>query len=1196
MYRIRNGIKSKVDLVIEILKKNSTFTLIFFIAFIVGVLVIPRIFAEEQPIGNVEIFSKEADYEKKEPGAWKVDKSAKWVAKGEAEITFDVDSVLDSYTDYTDLLLVLDTSGSMNDDKLNSLKNSTREMINKLLSTDKNKIGLITFNDDATLLSDFTSDHECLVSQINSISAKGSTNYYRALVKVNEALEKYEVRDGRKCVVLFLTDGYSNVDTPSEEFYYTYLKKKYPFVTINGIQYAMGTTVLQPLKKISDNQFIANINDVSEKLFKALLATAFFEKFEIVDYIDTDNFYITDENNINVDFGSFDFDRDNQKIVWNLNNLILGSTAQMKIKVKLKDELLEAGGVYSTNKEVVVKSKMNSLEEIVKSDASPLLTDNYKIIYDVNVPKGCIVKKIEDENASVLSVVSLTDELLECAGYDFKGWDIINDNVRMAGNNHFVMPESDVILRGSWGQTDISTSMSGEVYSYEPATLEKVTTHEEEVYIGCGEWEWQTFYDSTLHQYASSITKVVFLDELQEINGAIDILDVSEEKNRGILAYIVPNADDADMYTAYIEADGKVIANKNSFGLFANFFRLKSIEGFENVDTTGVTDMSYMFYNCSDLLTLDLSEKLDVSSVTDMKYMFNSCSLLTSLNLGNNFDTANVVNMSNMFSNCSSLINLDLGDMFDTSHVTGMRYMFSYCSDLRNIVLGEKFDTSKVIDMSEMFRLCSSLISLNLGDKFDTSNVTSMGSMFGWCHSLKTLDLGNKFNTSNITDMNNLFDECYSLTTLNLGPQFDTSKVTNMTGMFYECKKLEHLDLGKLFDTSSVTSMASMFYYCTSLFTLDLGDNFDTSKVTDMSWMFFNCEVLTSLDLGDKFDTSNVVNMEATFRWCKKLTILDLGDKFDTSSVRNMELLFSSCPALEVLNLGDKFDTSKVTDMRAMFAGLSSITSLDLSKFNTSNVENMEQLFSGMSKLGYLNLTGWNTSKVYNMSYMFSNTNFSIEQLNDIFKNLNTSNAIKMNGMFSMNSFDTFYLPTLDTSSVTDMSYMFGGCSNLVTINLENFDTSKVKNMYSMFRECSNIENLDLTDFDTSSVTNMSYMFYECRNLKAIDLTSCDTSNVEDMEAMFRECRALSELDLSHFDISKVTEMYGMFYNCENLSTTIMISYSLSSYSLMFSGAASNSGAKIIVNYTDKTIDIVDDIIATKGSKSNVVKGELVAV
>ena len=66
-----------------------------------------------------------------------------------------------------------------------------------------------------------------------------------------------------------------------------------------------------------------------------------------------------------------------------------------------------------------------------------------------------------------------------------------------------------------------------------------------------------------------------------------------------------------------------------------------------------VTDMSYMFYDCSGLVSVP---ELDTSNVTDMSYMFYGCSKLESVP---ELDTSNVTSMSWMFYGCKKLKNVN---------------------------------------------------------------------------------------------------------------------------------------------------------------------------------------------------------------------------------------------------------------------------------------------------------------------------------------------------------------------------------------------------------------------------------------------------------------------------------------------------------------------------------------------------------
>ena len=117
-----------------------------------------------------------------------------------------------------------------------------------------------------------------------------------------------------------------------------------------------------------------------------------------------------------------------------------------------------------------------------------------------------------------------------------------------------------------------------------------------------------------------------------------------------------------------------------------------------------------------------------------------------------------------------------------------------------------------------------------------------------------------------------------------------------------------------------------------------------------------------------------------------------------------------------------------------------------------------------------------------------------------------------------------------------------------------------------------------------------------------------DTSKVTDMSFMFDGCSSLTSLDLSSFNTSSVTKYSayshpanGMFYNCPKLITTINImNANITDYEYMFYGAATDPNAQITVNYIasldtiaeGETQSLIDKIIATKSSNSNVVKGK----
>ena len=170
----------------------------------------------------------------------------------------------------------------------------------------------------------------------------------------------------------------------------------------------------------------------------------------------------------------------------------------------------------------------------------------------------------------------------------------------------------------------------------------------------------------------------------------------------------------------------------NTHAWFRHLWGLTDID-LGGLDTSEVTDMSRMFYDCDHLVSLDVSG-FDTSKVGEMKGMFDGCSSLTSLDLST-FNTSKVGEMDYMFNGCSSLTSLDLSK-FDTSNVINMEYMFAKCSGLTSLDVSG-FDTSKVLYMGGMFSFLT-LTSLDLSG-FDTSELVVTDGMFRGCKNLKTI-------------------------------------------------------------------------------------------------------------------------------------------------------------------------------------------------------------------------------------------------------------------------------------------------------------------------------------------------------------------------------------------------------------------------------------------------------------------------
>lgn len=137
---------------------------------------------------------------------------------------------------------------------------------------------------------------------------------------------------------------------------------------------------------------------------------------------------------------------------------------------------------------------------------------------------------------------------------------------------------------------------------------------------------------------------------------------------------------------------------------------ITSIDFGENFNTANVTNMSFMFYGCYNLTSLNLSN-FNTANVRNMDGMFFGCTSLTGLDLSN-FNTENVIYMGCMFDSCSSLTSLNLSN-FNTANVNYMQYMFCNCSRLTSLNL-YNFDMSSILTVhGGKDQMCSGLASIS---------------------------------------------------------------------------------------------------------------------------------------------------------------------------------------------------------------------------------------------------------------------------------------------------------------------------------------------------------------------------------------------------------------------------------------------------------------------------------------------------
>ena len=244
---------------------------------------------------------------------------------------------------------------------------------------------------------------------------------------------------------------------------------------------------------------------------------------------------------------------------------------------------------------------------------------------------------------------------------------------------------------------------------------------------------------------------------------------------------------------------------------------IKNVIFEENFNTYTPTSLKEFFRECTGLDKITGLEYLNTAEVTDMSFMFYGCYALASLDLSN-FNTANVTDMSNMFYMCKNLSSLDIPN-FNIAKVTDMSYMFHMCQKLTELNLSN-FKTEKAKNMSNMFSFCNMLEKLNLSN-FNTANVTNMSNMFENCNKLSSLDISN-FNTAKVTNMSEMFKNSKTLQTIYVSDDFVVTGITNedyKKDLFTGCEALP-----AYVDTKTSSDYAN---YKTGYFTKLVGMNGD---------------------------------------------------------------------------------------------------------------------------------------------------------------------------------------------------------------------------------------------------------------------------------------------------------------------------------------------------------------------------------
>ena len=137
----------------------------------------------------------------------------------------------------------------------------------------------------------------------------------------------------------------------------------------------------------------------------------------------------------------------------------------MSFYVNMKNDYKNVPNLYPTNNYAKISYQLDDENITVKeSDLTPVLKNYYTVSYDNNLPNGCSISNFQTEEYSPFSNVTIRQDKLSCEGYNFNGWEIVNDDVLKVGDDNFIMPESDVTIKATWSRPGITKTMDGTIH------------------------------------------------------------------------------------------------------------------------------------------------------------------------------------------------------------------------------------------------------------------------------------------------------------------------------------------------------------------------------------------------------------------------------------------------------------------------------------------------------------------------------------------------------------------------------------------------------------------------------------------------------------------------------------------------------------------------------------------------------------
>ena len=434
-------------------------------------------------------------------------------------------------------------------------------------------------------------------------------------------------------------------------------------------------------------------------------------------------------------------------------------------------------------------------------------------------------------------------------------------------------------------------------------------------------------------------------------------------------------------------------------------------------------------------------------------------------------------------------------------------------SDNKDISIGSNIDNVSGDDITEidinahiaiigsaetLFYHLLNLTSINGLDKLDTSKVTSMLQMFMDCTKMTSLDLSS-FDTTNVTNFSTMFAFDPSLTSVDLSSFTVRDGATTM-GMFVisddDTPSLSKLILGKGFKFTTRNGRPNNSLQQPGTW-VNMGEGDGSLAKGTNQW--------SSADFMTKYQGDR--DHDTYVRYTGGIVTVHRQDEEGNQLVDQKgekipdEKLFGNISDSVTVDTSKEFAgyTFKENQNPTITAFISDPQTITLvySKSKTDNTsdntwEGVPYTFNnGVLSLGEKgknypidNLTNKNISISQNISGV------NVDEIKEIDLNAPIAISGSAQRLFSKlsNLVSIKGLNNLQTSQITNFSYMFADCPKLTTLDLSTFDTAKATSYSSMFSGDTALTSVDLSSFTVTDDALTFSMFDSCSNLTKLNL------------------------------------------------------------------------------------------------------------